>query len=94
MDREQANEANHGPSMDAPNPVPSDDSDLTNLASFFQMVAAVNFNTEPEDDAPPGAPPDYRAAEAAAMAEEESEDDEPIVRPRRSRYIDDEAAEA
>ena len=46
----------------------------------------------------PGAPPAYRAREAAALAEEQSEDDEPVVRPRRPRYLDslfdDEAAEA
>ena len=43
-------------------------------------------------DAPPGAPPEYRAGEANAMAEEESESEqeEPPRKPR-SRYVDDEA---
>jgi hypothetical protein len=43
-------------------------------------------------DAPPGAPPAYRAAEANAMAEEESDSEqEEAPRKPRSRYIDDEA---
>ena len=59
---------------------------------------------DPDDDeaawspfgtAPPGAPPAYRAGEANEMAAEQS-DDEPRAEPvvRRSRYLDDEAAES
>ena len=43
-------------------------------------------------DAPPGAPPAYRAAEANAMAAEESgSEEEEAPRKPRSRYVDDEA---
>ena len=43
----------------------------------------------PYGDAPPGAPPAYRAAEAEAMANESSDDEPPATPPRRPRYLDD-----
>ena len=77
--------------------------DLSEFAVELEAVVGGASDSEaeqPDDDdaasangdAPPGAPPIYRAAEAKAMAEEESESEvEQPPRPRRSRYVDDEA---
>ena len=94
------------PPDDAPDA--SDESAFLDLNEFAAELDFVLQNhdedDEPDDDeevwspfgtAPPGAPPAYRAGEANAMAAEQSDDDppaEPAV--RRSRYLDDEAAES
>ena len=89
-------------------PDASDDSAFLDLNEFAVELGVILQNhdedDEPDDDeaawspfgtAPPGAPPAYRAGEANEMAAEQR-DDEPRAQPvvRRSRYLDDEAAES
>ena len=83
---------------------PANGIDLGSLAGELAQLAAedeagdLEVNQQDgawQGDAPPGAPPAYRSAEAQQQADEESDAElqREKPRPKRNRYIDDEAKE-
>ena len=83
---------------------PANGIDLDSLAGELAQLAAedeagdLEINQQDDawqGDAPPGAPPAYQSAEAQQQADEESDAELQRERPRpkRNRYIDDEAKE-